>query len=855
MGLDESKLSQSPKKHSQCFKICVSAPIVPWRIIHQCSPDLWKKVHREYFNFPDTPMVCNYQIPLECTPAFCLTRQDIMNCRKPCSVFSLRKRKKCSKMAEHFEYNHIPARLSSIQNLHFKSILDTRSGLAVVHLARDMITQFAVLDLHINKFLGSFGRQTVSPNLESTFGKISPDGSLCLIKLPSVRNRRVSILKLYDLRSCELLTELLLSPVPCAQSRPTTVAARSPLAPRQDENRLNFFHTSAYSGPVQPRPVLPGSAAFSDENQQPIVTSRTSPVLFAFDPRFLHTRIAITNLHFVDLSDEATVYDTKPSVTLMKLPGMERVATTSSFKCPSVASRSSPMMGGASSRSGHNISNVSGNVVGSALPNLTSSAPNMPTRVLSRRRRSSDTNHNLDPAQPNGQLYTSPHILSIFYSKDGYLLFVVSTEHRVCRCSSIGHHSSMAAFPFFHPEPIDVLDEPQQQHHSIATPVRGVTICVTDGDRLQQQQQHQPQSKKSNVVTFSTPSISQSVSRSPKSDHGCRSAFPLQSNMSAPTLPGCTTLWLTIFNSDTLARLRTLRFDRPVCPVHTCPTNYIPVMSRCGSRLALITNKYAYHPNPRSNALSPTITTTINSSTYGLSSSERMIATSLRHSIPSVNTEVYERNEQWTGSYCQPSDSKDLLQMESEKRHSGGSVVGDPASDRRVTRSLASSSSPTLPPLAADFVQPMLTASSNLSFPLCTAPFRSDGPMLSRVIAGRLSSSEHLHHPHTSDGGAVGSSSSTCLPIALFSSFGSAIARQVEVLLVYQLPPPPSLQALIRQKILQMVQDEMLDRLDLPSKLIDYLRFQPMFSCAGSCLSRSNSVTPTLRSESFDLSV
>lgn len=55
-----------------------------------------------------------------------------------------------------------------------------------------------------------------------------------------------------------------------------------------------------------------------------------------------------------------------------------------------------------------------------------------------------------------------------------------------------------------------------------------------------------------------------------------------------PPPPGYTPLFLTVFHSDSLDTLRVIRFDRPLCPLHTCPTNYMPIMSRCGARLALI---------------------------------------------------------------------------------------------------------------------------------------------------------------------------------------------------------------------------------------------------------------------------
>ncbi|KAH9580634.1 hypothetical protein MS3_00009226 [Schistosoma haematobium] len=378
MGLEESKIGQTSKANCNTPNLCFFAPVSPGRIIHQCTLELWKKSHRELFNFSDKVMVCTYQLPHDCTSAFCLTRQNIVNFRKSCSVFSLRKRREYTKMAEHFEYNHIPAHLSSIQNLHFKSVLDIHSGLAVVHLARDMITQFALVDLRINKFLGSFGRQTVLFSPESTIGKISPDGTYCLIRLPWSRNRRVYILKYLDCRR---------------------------------------FVLQLFS-----RYIL-----------------RT--VLMAF--------------HFY----------------------------------------------------------VSG------------------------------------------------------YSDD------------ICNPLSSGRPTNNG----------------------------------TESGRTQQK----------NLV--STQCIESNTRYNPKNNS--------TSPMLAPTLPGCTTLWLTIFNSDTLERLRILRFDRSVCPIHTCPTNYLPVMSRCGSRIALITRQAVGYYNSTSNQNAS------NNSREYLFSSCKTLPVSLRHSVPFISVE------------------------------------------------------------------------------------------------------------------------------------------------------------------------------------------------------------------------
>ena len=165
-----------------------------------------------------------------------MSRQGIINISRSGSLFSFRKRSKFAKMAEHFEYNHIPAQLSSIHNFRVKNVLCFRESLVILHLSRNRQSQFGLLDLRINKFLGVFGRQKLEFDNETLTGEISPDKSKCLIKMPNPDQnqggQQNDVLFLYNLQ-----TKLPLSEV-----------------------QLNFNHTH-----------------------------------FCFDPRFTWTRIAVTN--------------------------------------------------------------------------------------------------------------------------------------------------------------------------------------------------------------------------------------------------------------------------------------------------------------------------------------------------------------------------------------------------------------------------------------------------------------------------------------------------------------------------------------------------------------------------------
>ncbi|XP_076458765.1 uncharacterized protein LOC143292408 isoform X2 [Babylonia areolata] len=180
----------------------------PWSLLHQCSLDQWKAGHAGATGFTETRMTCDGMVNKECSPTFCISRQGIINVNKSGPLFSFRRKSKFTKMAEHFEYNHIPAQLSSIQNFHVNSVLCYRGDIIVLHLVRNLMTQFGVIDLSINKFAGIFGKKAVEFVNEALRGEISPDCSFCLIKIPSLTTTNSYNFQLYNLHSRELLAEI-----------------------------------------------------------------------------------------------------------------------------------------------------------------------------------------------------------------------------------------------------------------------------------------------------------------------------------------------------------------------------------------------------------------------------------------------------------------------------------------------------------------------------------------------------------------------------------------------------------------------------------------------------------------------
>ena len=163
----------------------------------------------EAAGFSETVLSCSNIVFKDCSPEFCTSRQNIINIPKPSRIFRFRRRRKFTKMAEHFEYKVVPAQMSCIQNFQVKSVLCIHENTVILHLIRNMTTQFGIVDLSQDKFIGVFGIQYASIDNRNIRGKISPDCSVCLITLPRVADRPFSDhkLQLYDLKTKELISE------------------------------------------------------------------------------------------------------------------------------------------------------------------------------------------------------------------------------------------------------------------------------------------------------------------------------------------------------------------------------------------------------------------------------------------------------------------------------------------------------------------------------------------------------------------------------------------------------------------------------------------------------------------------
>uniref|UniRef100_A0A0V0J5R6 SOCS box domain-containing protein n=1 Tax=Schistocephalus solidus TaxID=70667 RepID=A0A0V0J5R6_SCHSO len=862
MGVEESKLSNSYRYGDH---ICCQQPSQTgkqWSIIHNCHLDVWKKEHYELFNFSNKVLECPYSVPNDCTHSFCLSRQNILNLSKRNHTFSLRKHKKHSKIAEHFEYNHIPAHLSSIQNLHFKSILCSRNGLAIVHLARNFITQFGIVDMQINKFLGTFGRQSVKYSPESVAAQISPDCSWCLIRMPWSRNNRVTTLQLYNLRTRDLLVELPLcldsqsrepeapleSPMPLLEAwieETNAERLRSPLSssPWQPHQSASAFAKACggYSLLSTSLPSTPTVASNATANRRAVGVralgcfNRPASVVFDFDPRFLNSRIVIANVNFLKPCAAACAQlppadmfgVPAPVLSLVRLPTWEQLAKTRNFGGLELVPPADRL--NATPAAGHR-----------------------------RRRASMDaTQMTIAPSGVN--------ILKVFYSRAGHLIFALVTNTFNCRCSSM---NSVFSFCASVPSPSPSSSSPAMP--AVAAGGAGVggggsSPCGTLSSSAQQAVRDSPlqclrcthptgaDGTSDSMEGTSSVALDSFSSRARLSAHHHSHQHQHQqlnsgnSQASALTLttatggypppPGCTSLFLLVFNSDSLDLLRLLRFDRPICPLHTCPTNYVPTMSRCGSRIAVVTMVTAVAAGGTSGGTHARTLVTLR----GGNSQGRSAKTGRKITFSSHASLTAATSGEFAG-----------VDFATPRRR---------AADGRTNQA----------------VQSWTDQGSRRDHYWNEATIRNS---LTEEYSHQLQLHHHNHHQHHHQQSQHSQSAftrrvtvSSCVagdatiianthltqsvPNATTVEFGFGGVgqpwRRTDAVLVYQLEPPPTLQAIVREKIVQYFPDSMLDQLGLPPSIVTFLRFKPSFACSGSCLSRSESSTLTMRSTSLDL--
>ncbi|BHF81766.1 hypothetical protein SprV_0802490000 [Sparganum proliferum] len=679
--------------------------------------------------------------------------------------------------------------------------------------------------------------------------------------MPWSRNNRVTTLQLYNLRTRDLLVELPLCldsqsqqpEAPLGPSLPLLEAwieetnaerLRSPLSPwRWQPHQGASACGGCNSNSLPSTPAATGSATASRRAVGVRALgcfNRPASVLFDFDPRFLNSRIVIANVNFLKPS-AATCPQLAPAdmfgvpapvLSLVRLPTWEQLAKTRNFG-------------------------------GLELVPPTDRGSSAPAAGHRRRRASMDATQTT--AAPSGV-----NILKVFYSRAGHLIFALVTNTFNCRCSSVN-----SVFPFYAAAASPSTATTPSSSSSPSTPpvgacVGGSSPSGTLSSAAQQAVRDSPLPRlrctrptaadnASEILDgASSAALDSFSSRTRLGTHHHSHQHQHQQSPGAgatttttitaatgcyPPPPGCTSLFLLVFNSDSLDILRLLRFDRPICPLHTCPTNYVPTMSRCGSRLAVVTMVTATaaaaavgasggtHARPqaasrsgnsqaRSARAGRKMTFSSHASLTAATASEfvgvefatpRRRATDGRANqfVQSWTGQGCHRDHDWNEEQTTTTIQNTLTDEESHQsqlhRRQQHHHHGQSASTRRIT--------------VASCVTGDATIIANTHLP-------HSGPSFTTVDFG-------------SGGGGGG--------------VGGQLWRRTDAVFVYQLEPPPTLQAIVRQKIRQYFPDAALDHLGLPPGIVTFLRFKPSFACSGSCLSRSESSTLTMRSTSLDL--
>lgn len=268
MGGESSKRCSSLGSISYTSSGCVDFPnhfrketdAIAWTLLHQCLLDKWKEGHAKAAGFNEVTLSCSGVMHKECSDSFCVSRQGIINMHKETSFFSFRKRSKFAKMADHFEYNHIPAQLSSVHHLRVLSVLCYREKLVVLHVSRAGRSQLGLLDLKANKFLGVFAELAPSFELSNrdVRASLSPDCSRLLVLVA----RPVRELQLYDTTRKMLVAQMGVSGLSHFYFDPRFNWTRAAITSYAEPNNLSIIN-------LRDCKVVASNNRFSDDNLEP----------------------------------------------------------------------------------------------------------------------------------------------------------------------------------------------------------------------------------------------------------------------------------------------------------------------------------------------------------------------------------------------------------------------------------------------------------------------------------------------------------------------------------------------------------------------------------------------------------
>ncbi|CAF4080218.1 unnamed protein product [Adineta steineri] len=137
-----------------------------WQEICRCTHTDWLHGNAELFGFIQHKFICNSELHSICAPGFCsesLSRKlHNGSYRSTTKNFQSTTSIKSKKLREHFEYNHIPAMISSLQNFSVHGIINGCSdhGDTIMLLIYSIVlekTKFIIVDLKLNRYICALG--------------------------------------------------------------------------------------------------------------------------------------------------------------------------------------------------------------------------------------------------------------------------------------------------------------------------------------------------------------------------------------------------------------------------------------------------------------------------------------------------------------------------------------------------------------------------------------------------------------------------------------------------------------------------------------------------------------------------
>ncbi|XP_014661607.1 PREDICTED: uncharacterized protein LOC106804784 [Priapulus caudatus] len=196
-------------------------------LLHTCLLDDWIQIDAGLHGFREKVLRCYGMLYKDCSTAYCSNRHGVLS-NSPLSAHMRRKSrtfgfKPHSRLSDHFEYNHIPAQLQTIQRIYVRGVIAVQGDLVVMDLLRTSKanrfswTLFGLLDLKRNKFLGTFGEQSFEVLKELLYCQVSPDKSKCLVVIPdktpgeAARGDLEFFLRVYETQTLQELSCIRLS--------------------------------------------------------------------------------------------------------------------------------------------------------------------------------------------------------------------------------------------------------------------------------------------------------------------------------------------------------------------------------------------------------------------------------------------------------------------------------------------------------------------------------------------------------------------------------------------------------------------------------------------------------------------